>query len=324
MKQVLVVGEGAWGTAIATLLADNGFTVLLWCHDPQVAQTIAEKRINQRYLPGITLSETIIPVTDLSVAQQVDFIFEATPVVYVRSVLEQLKPYVTKNHTWVLLCKGIEQGYLLLPSQILDDVMGYSTKNVILTGPSFARDLANCDTTAVVLASKDAQLAADLQSMLANNYFKPFLSDDVIGVQAAGALKNVVTLALGMLDGAGYSDNARAFLFTQALQEIKTMITTLGGVPETTYGLAGIGDLVLTSMGNKSRNREVGHRLGAGDLLSTILEQTGYTPEGINTVQSIHQLAAKYEITLPLCAQIYHIIFGDGKTEDIVTSLMAL
>lgn len=324
MKQVLVVGEGAWGTAISILLAHNGYTVFLWCHDPEVAHSIEEHNVNQRYFPDFMLSKAIIPVTNFKVLQEVEWIFQATPVIYLRSVIEQLKLYISPKHRWVMLNKGIEKETLLLPTQVVADVLGYVPDMVVLAGPSFAHELAKHDITSVILASQETQSASDVHSMLANEYFKSFVSSDVIGVQAGGALKNVITLAVGMLDGAGYGENAKAFLFTQGVQELKTMISALGGNPLTAYGLAGVGDLVLTAMGSQSRNLEVGRRLGKGENLATILEQTGYTPEGINTVKTVYQCMCQQNIALPLCAQIYNVIFNKGSIEDIIACLMAL
>ncbi len=325
MKNVCVLGDGAWGTAVATLLAHNGHTVKLWCHNPLVADSIAKTGYNQQFLPGIKLDARIQPVVDI--AQAVDgarFIFEAVPVSYLRSVLEQARPCVNQQHVWVILSKGIEQQTLMLPSQVLDDVVGYVAKKVIFSGPSFARDLACKDITAVTLAATDQTLVQEVQQLLHNDYFRPYSSTDPVGVQVGGALKNVITLGVGIVEGAGFSDNTKAFLFTRGLQEMERLAQVLGGTPSTLYGLSGVGDLVVTATGKQSRNLLVGQQLGKGEVLETILHNLGgKVPEGINTVQSVHELQQKLGITLPICQGIYEVIFEQLPVKAMLANLMA-
>jgi len=290
MKIVCMLGEGAWGTAVATLLAQNGLQVKLWCYDASVAESIKKNRYNERYLPGIYLDKKIEPFTDLKEAlEKVDLIFEAIPVQYLRTILNKAKPFCEIDQPWVVLSKGIEQNTLLFPSQMIDEVLGYEPKKSVLVGPSFAKDLAAKQITAVTLAVTDCDFGLSLQKLLANTYFRPYLSLDLVGVQVGAAIKNVIALAIGMLDGAGFTDNAKAFVFTRGLHEMVEIAQALGGKTETLYGLSGVGDLVLTAMGGLSKNREVGKRLGQEQSLEKILKQTGYIPEGINTVKSVHQ-----------------------------------
>lgn len=322
--KVAVLGEGAWGTAVSTLLAENGFTVTLWCHDPAVKDTILAKRRNERYLPAVELSDLIKPTIDLQeTVNDADWIFEAIPVKYLRPILTQLKSSVSSTQRWVLLSKGIEQETLLLPSQIVDDVFERVVDKAVAVGPSFAYELARKRITAITLAATDCDLGLALQKILANNYFRPYLSLDVIGAQVGAALKNVVTLAVGMLDGAGYTDNAKAFILTRGLAEIVTIAHALGGEAKTLYGLSGVGDLVLTAMGAHSKNREVGRRLGAGQSLDQILSETGFIAEGINTVRSVYQLAEKKQLDLPVCAGIYHVVNGTQTIQDFLQDLMS-
>lgn len=323
MKTVCILGEGAWGTAVATLLAHNGFKVRLWCYDAAVAQTIKEKQVNDRYLPGIQLSKHIEAITDLSQATcGVRWIFEAIPIKYLRSVLEKAKPCFVPEQVWVVLSKGIEQDSLLLPTQILDDVFKTTVQKAIFAGPSFADEVARKQITAVSVAATDCTLAHELQVMLANDYFRPYFSTDIIGVQIGAALKNVITLGVGILDGAGYGDNPKAFFITRGLKEMAHVSMLLGGKEETIYGLAGVGDLVLTSLGKLSRNLEVGRRLGNGEALDTIIQKTGYIPEGINTVIAVNQLMQKKGTMLPLCHGIYAIIQGKQKVQQLFEQLL--
>ena len=223
---------------------------------------------------------------------------------------------------WVILSKGIEQNTLMLPSQIIDEIAHIPFHKAVVAGPSFARDLARNQITAVAVAATDDGIAQQLQTMLACNYFRPYLSLDLVGIQLCGALKNVITLGIGLLDGAGFTDNAKAFLFTRGLAEMKYIMHKAGGQQETLYGLAGIGDLVLTSMGSLSRNLEVGRLLGRGQQLDAILQQTGYIPEGINTVKSLHQMVQRHDLQLPIFEGIHQIIFEGKPLETVIQHLM--
>lgn len=322
MKKVCVLGDGAWGTAVATVLAHNGYEVALWCHDDADAQAIAQTHRNERYLPGHALSELIKPTASLQEAlRDVRWVFEAIPVQYMRATLRDAKPHITKDHVWVVLSKGIEQETLLLPTQIIDDVFQSSAQQVVLAGPSFAVDLAKKQVTGVSAAATNATLIREIQSVVENEYFKIFIQEDLIGVQVGGAVKNVMTLGVGMLDGAGYTDNTKSLLVTRGLSEMALIAKVLGGDPATLYGLSGVGDLVLTAMGNLSRNLAVGKRLGRGDALQTILDELGHVPEGINTVKSIKQLMEKKRLELPICSAIYDIVFTKGSINALITAL---
>jgi glycerol-3-phosphate dehydrogenase (NAD(P)+) len=322
MKPIVILGEGAWGTALATVLAHNGHTVFLWCYNQSVADGIQQQRMNSRYLPQVQLSELIVPVTDFSCLQEVEFIFEAIPVQYLRSVLQQAKPFVHPAHTWVVLSKGMEQERLLVPSQMIHDVLGYTPASVVVSGPSFASDLAAQQYTAVLVASEQQELAEHVAQFLNNTYLKTYYSEDTVGVQLCGAMKNVIALAMGMFDGAGYADNTKAWLFTQGLSEIQTVVRAGKGQAQTVHSLAGIGDLVLTALiGTQSRNVQVGRRLGRGESLEDILRKTGYTPEGINTLKTIHTFAMQHNLKLPLCTAVYRVIFENASLEALIPNL---
>ena len=324
MKTVCVIGEGAWGTAVANVLADNGYTVKLWCYHKDVAEEISKTRINKRYLPSILLDEKIEPTTDLRKAIcDVTWVFEAIPVKYLRSVLEQAKPCFMQDQIWVVLSKGIEQDTLLVPTQMIDEIFGPETKKAVFAGPSFAKEVATKQITAVTIAAQNCDIGLQLQRILANTYFRPYISTDIIGVQVGAALKNVITLGIGLLDGAGYNDNAKAFFLTRGLNEMVGLAMAMGGKQETIYGLPGVGDLVLTSMGKLSRNLEVGRRLVIGETLDDVLKETGYIPEGIHSVKSVCQLAKKLTLDLFLCTQIYYVIFENKSIQSMLDELMA-
>lgn len=324
MKQrVCVLGDGAWGTAVALLLADNGYAVSLWCHDQTVVQTIADRHCNERYLPGIKLPSTIMPTTDIQQAVAgVRWIFQAVPVKFLRSVVVKSQPHVTDDQQWVVLSKGIETDTLMLSSDIIDTVLGYPATKAIFSGPSFARDLAHKKITAVTIAATDYQASSELNTLLVNDYFRPYISYDMVGTQLGGALKNVVALAIGMLDAAGYTDNTKVFILTRGLGEMIMLTRALGGQHQTVYGLSGLGDLVLTCMGSLSKNVAIGKQLGAGSTLDQLVAQSGAMPEGINTVVSVNQLAHKLNLTLPLFQGIYKIIFEHSPLETLLNDLM--
>ena len=323
MKKIAVLGEGAWGTAVATLLAHNGYAVTVWCYHADLVDVINRTRMNERYLPGIALSPLITAVGSIEDAiSDAEWIFEAIPVQYLRSIIEKVKPYYHKSQRWVVMSKGIEKNSLCLPTEIISDVLGADVQQTVFAGPSFARDLARKDITAVTIAAPDCEHAKELQHLLANDYFRPYISTDMIGVQAGAALKNVIALGIGMLDGAGYTDNAKAFMLTRGLHEMTELAVKLGGRQETMYGLSGVGDLVLTAMGSLSRNLEVGKKLGRGQSLEEILQKTGYIPEGINTVASMHALMGKYDVQLSICTGIYDVIFKGKPLQNMLHALM--
>lgn len=323
-KVVTVLGSGSWGTAFSTLLARNGYRVKLWCLEQEVAKEINQKHENSRYLPNIALDSKIEALTSLEEAiKGSEIIFEVIPVKFLRSVLAQAKPFVLQSQIWVILSKGIEQNSLLLPSSVLDDVFGFHEKKATLGGPNFAHDFALKTPTATTVASKDCDIALKLQEMLANNYFRPYVSLDLEGVQVGGAIKNAITLLIGIAKGSGCKDNTLAYLLTRGLGEMARIAQYYGGKVETIYGLSGLGDLLLTSMGLQSRNLKVGLMLGEGKSLDEVLSQTGIIPEGVNTLTSLNQLTSKVKLRLPICKGAYDIIFNKKSVDDFLSELMS-
>lgn len=316
--KVGVLGAGAWGTALASLLSHNGHDVLLWAHEQSVVQGITDTHQNRRYLPGIILSDNVQATQSVSeFMQHADVCFIAVPVAFLRDVLQQCTQRILSNMSFVVTCKGIEQQTLLLPTQIIAQVCAQRVQTAVVSGPSFAYDLAHKQITGLVVAAQQHAVAQFIAQFLQNDYCKTSLSSDVTGVQLAGALKNVLALGVGILDGAGYTDNTKAYFFTQVLQEIVQLGVALGAQVETFYTLAGVGDMVLTAMGKLSKNLAVGRSLGKGESLDAILQRTGFVPEGINTVHSLNQLMKKQQIDMPRCRALYQVIFKQALIESL-------
>ena len=320
-QTITVLGDGAFGTAFATLLAHNGHTVHLWCHNPAVAIAIAAQRINSTYLPDIELSEKIIPTTSLQEALENNIIFEAIPVQYMRSVLEQCKPYAKPSHRWIVLSKGIENDTLLLPTEIIKNTVDTNAITAVVSGPSYARELALQQPTGLCIATATQEHNDEIRALLKNSFVYCQPSDDIFGTQIAAALKNVIALAIGLLEGAGYDSNAQALLMVRSLQELKMVLQFVQSDENTLYGLAGVGDLVLTSYGAKSRNHQVGIMLGQGKALATILKETGYTPEGVNTLKSLQQLILTHNLNLPIMSTIYEVIVAHKHVQNLIKLL---
>ncbi len=323
MSGITILGEGAWGTAIATVLAYNGHRVKLWCYSHQHAEAISTTGYNTRYLPEIKLSPLIIPTADLAEALiGASWIFEAIPVQYLRSILDRCVPYYCPTVPWVVLSKGIENGTYLVPTQIIEQVFTTAAPPcIVLSGPSFARDVARGQTTGVIIASHSIEYAQCLQQLIENSYFRTFMHADVQGVQLAGAVKNVIALGMGILEGAGYSESTRAFFLMRALEEMQLLLAVFGGPCATVYSLAGLGDLMLTATSKQSRNTIVGKLLGTGMPLAQVLEQTGAIPEGVNTLVSLIQYASQHGLTIPLYKSIYNFIFNQAQSTVIIEQL---
>jgi glycerol-3-phosphate dehydrogenase (NAD(P)+) len=317
-QTITVLGDGAFGTAFATLLAHNGHTVHLWCHNPEVAIAIAAQHTNSKFLPDIELSENIIPTTSLKDALANDIIFEAIPVQFMRSVLEQCKPYAKPSHRWIVLSKGIENDTLLLPTEIIKNTVDPQAVTAVVCGPSYARELALQQPTGLCVGTTTQELNDKIRTLLKNSFVYCEPSDDIFGTQIAAALKNVIALAMGLLEGAGYDSNAQALLMVRALQELKTVLHFVQSDENTLYGLAGVGDLVLTSFGNKSRNHHVGVMLGQGKNLATVLKETSSVPEGINTLKSLQQLILTHNLKLPIMSTIYEVVIAHKHIQNLI------
>jgi glycerol-3-phosphate dehydrogenase (NAD(P)+) len=315
MSRIAVIGAGAWGTALAVQAARAGNAVMLWVRDPVRAASIAATRVNPR-LPGAQLSAAITVTADLG-AVAADLLLYAVPLQRMRTVAERLP-----EGPVVACAKGVEQGSLLLPLEILGEALP-GRPAVILTGPNFAHEIAAGLPAAAVLAGSDAALRAAVAASLATPEFRLYGNDDAIGAQIGGAAKNVIAIAAGAVIGAGLGENARAALVTRGLAELGRLTLALGGRMETVAGLSGLGDLLLTCTGPSSRNYSLGLRLGQGERLADILAERTSVTEGVPTAPALVARAARAQVELPISAAVAALLGGEITLAHAIAALLS-
>ncbi len=327
MKETVgVIGAGGWGTALANLLAEKGYPVSLWVYEKDLCQGIKNKRENRIYLPGIKLSERLVPTNSLREAVKgKKILVTASPSHVLRRVMKKVVPYLSPGGIIVSASKGIENRTLLTMSQVLQEVLPsqFHSRIAVLSGPSFARELAQRFPTAVVVAAKDQVIAQRIQELFSTPYFRTYTSPDIIGAELGGALKNVIALAAGVCDGLELGFNARAALLTRGLAEITRLGVTMGANPLTFSGLAGAGDLLLTCTGDLSRNRAVGIKLGKGMKIKEILSGMKMVAEGVKTTKSAYELSRKNQVEMPITEQVYYILYKNKPPGEAVKALMS-
>jgi len=322
---IAVIGAGSWGTTLANLLAKKGYPVTLWVYEKDLAERMAVSRENDLYLKGFSLSENLFFTSDLEMAVKGrDLLVLVSPSQVMRKVLRQAAPHIDTNPLIVSAAKGIENNSLQTMSEVIVDCLGreWQRRLTFISGPSFAREVAAEMPTALVVAGLDGKITARVQEIFSTAYFRVYTNDDVIGVELGGSLKNVVALAAGVSDGLGFGYNTRAALITRGLAEMTRMGVALGANPATFYGLAGMGDLVLTCTGDLSRNRTVGIELGKGRTLDEILKGMKMVAEGIKTTLSSYQLAGKLGVDVPITEQMYRILYERKDPHQAVSDLM--
>ncbi len=323
MREVAVVGAGAWGTALADLLGRNGHRVRLWAYEEEVAAAIAAGRENTPYLPGHRLHDGVACTTDLGAAVAgVELVVSASPSQVVRQVMGRAAPHLAPGAAVVSASKGIENGSLKLMHQVLAEVLPAGVAVGALSGPSFADEVARGMPTAVSVAFRDAAAAARCQELFAGPTFRVYTLDDVVGVEVGGALKNVLALAAGISDGLGFGHNSRAALITRGLAELGRLGAALGAVPLTFLGLSGLGDLVLTCTGELSRNRSVGVRLGRGERLADILASMRAVAEGVKTCDAAVALARRVGVEVPIAEEVWKVLHAEKDPRQAVVDLM--
>ena len=320
-----VIGGGSWGTALANLLGTKGYAIDFWVFEEEVRAQILTFRENRIFLPGIPLSERLHPTGDLRQAVMgKDLVLMVVPSHLMRAVSQRMSSHVPDKALIVSASKGIENQTLLTMSGVLSQTLAQipDTHIAALSGPSFAREVARQSPTVVTVASKNSATASLVQQIFATPAFRVYTHDDVIGVELGGAVKNVIAIAAGIIDGLGLGLNTRAALITRGLAEIRRLGLKLGANPHTFSGLAGVGDLVLTCTGDLSRNHTVGKKIGEGRNLPDILSETRTIAEGIKTAESVYNLSTKLGVEMPISHAVYHILYGGLSPEEAVYQLM--
>lgn len=319
--KIAVLGAGAWGTALAINLS-TFHQVTLWTRDANQKFEIERERVNQRYLPGITIPDTLRLTTELKAAiHEVDLALVAIPIAGLRDLLKQLYQ-LDKSLPIVLGCKGFESSSTRLPHQVVSEIYGDEGSYAILSGPSFAQEVAQQRPTALTLASKDHTFLKSVSNQIRTPYLRIYSSSDVIGVETGGATKNVIAIAAGISDGLNLGSNARAALITRGLAEITRLGVALGGHRETFMGLTGLGDLILTCTGNLSRNRQVGLKLAAGMSLTNILQEIGHVAEGVHTVEAVLTKGEQHKIEMPITQAVFSVIYEKMSAKEAVRKIL--
>ena len=320
-----IVGAGSFGTAMAVVASRCGHEVMLWAHDPRVAEGIRQRGANPVYLPDIKLGDSVRPTPSLAEAAGFsETIMMVVPSHHYRRVSQELKSHLKNPVRIISATKGIENETLERMSQITADVLGKSLRAfATLSGPTFALETARGDPTAAVVASNDSAFAQDVQRLLSCTSFRLYNTSDVVGVELAGSLKNVIAIAAGVVEGLGLGSNTNAALVTRGLHEIMKLGIALGGLPETFAGLAGMGDLVLTCTGALSRNRSLGIALGQGKSLDVILSETRTVAEGVKTSKSAKELATGQGIEMPITFEVYQVLYENESPRSAIQRLMS-
>jgi len=320
--KICVITAGSWGSALAYLLAGNGHEVSLWFRNEEKAKKAIELGENREYLPGISIPGGVRVSWDIQQASSsCDFFVQSAPSHSIRETLDKFKPFISANATVVNVAKGLEEVSAKRLSEVIEEVLpGRNT--VVLSGPTHAEEVSIKIPTAIVAASKDLKTAEYVQDVFMNENFRVYTSDDIIGVEIGGAIKNVIALAAGVSDGMGGGDNTKAALMTRGIREISALGVAMGAKADTFNGLTGIGDLIVTCTSPHSRNRRVGLLLGQGKSLDTVLREVRMVAEGVKTAKTAKLLADRYDVEAPITAEIYKMLAHGKDPKKAVYDLM--
>jgi glycerol-3-phosphate dehydrogenase (NAD(P)+) len=320
---IAVLGAGSWGTALAVLIARNGYHTLLWGHDAARQARLAHERENARYLPGVRFPDNLLIREDLlETAEEAAHLLVVVPSHAFRATLEALKVRLPTEAIVAWATKGLEAATGRLLSQVAAEILDGGRALGVISGPTFAKEVAQGLPTAVTVAARDTATAEAIAAWLRSDRVRVYTSTDLVGVELGGAIKNVLAIATGISDGLGLGANARAALITRGLAEMRRLTEALGGQPETVMGLAGIGDLVLTCTDNQSRNRQVGLALGKGRTLQATLAEIGQVAEGVATAREVRQLAKRMQVDMPITEQVYRVLFEGVAPQTAVEALL--
>lgn len=321
---IAVIGAGSWGTALASVLGQKHASIKLWVRSPELAEHIQTKRENTRYLPGCKLPEAVTVSHKLAeVASGASLLVLVTPSHAVRQIATQLAPYVSDNTILVTAAKGLELASIKRNSEVIAEELPAIAEHIaVLSGPNHAEEVALSYPTATVVASKSRQVAEYVQDTFMLPHFRVYTNPDVIGVELAGALKNVIALGAGLSEGLGFGDNTKSALMTRGLAEITRLGMAMGANPLTFAGLTGIGDLIATCTSVHSRNRRAGLMLAAGKTADQIQSETSMVVEGIRATKAAYQLATQYQVAMPITEQLYQVLYQHKSPKAAVLELM--
>lgn len=325
MKRLAVIGGGSWGTALAAVLAPRFSHTSLWVYEADLAGRMIRSRENDVYLPGCQLSHDVLITSDLSAALDgAEVVLSVMPSHLVRRLYEQMRPLVAESMLFVSATKGLENGSLLRMSEVIREVLrpAFDPQLAVISGPTFAREVARFEPTALVVASQSEVVASRIQAAFSGPSFRLYTSIDTIGVEIGGSIKNVVAIGSGVLNGMGLGHNATAALITRGLAEMNRLAVAMGGKAPTLAGLAGLGDLVLTCTGDLSRNRTVGVELAHGRKLDDIVSSMKMVAEGIKTTNAAVDLAARNSVEMPIAQQMYQMFHFGVSPRDAIQRLM--
>jgi glycerol-3-phosphate dehydrogenase (NAD(P)+) len=324
MVTVGVIGSGAWGTTLARLLAHKGIATTLWEHSPARAEQIQQQRENTLFLPGFPFPEMLQVTASIADAvQHKDLLLLVTPSQRLRENLRPLAPYLNQDTILVNASKGIETSSLKRMTEVIaEELPEVTTRIAALSGPNLSREVAEGQPTAAVVAAREHDVAVKVRTVLSTTAFRVYTSPDVTGIELGGALKNIIAIAAGISDGMGYGENAKAAITTRGLAEISRLGVAAGANPLTFLGLAGIGDLIATCASPLSRNQQLGRRLATGEKLQDILRSTHTVAEGVTTTRAALQLAARYEVEMPITKQLSLVLFEGLDPHEALRELM--
>lgn len=322
MTTAAVLGAGSWGSALAIQLASNGHQVHAWDHDAELISAIQKDQENKRYLPGNKFPSTLTAEHNLETAiKGAEFILSVVPSYAMRSACEQLVSLARPNK-FIWATKGFEKQSKMMMHQVVVDVLGSDIQAAVLSGPSFAKEVACGLPTAVTLASHDIDYATELATYFHSDNFRVYVSNDVIGVELGGTVKNVLAIAAGIVDGLGFGANARAALVTRGLAEMMRLGVALKANPKTLMGLAGMGDLVLTCTDDQSRNRRLGLALAQGKTAQQYMDELGQTVEGFHAAQVVHVIAKDHQVEMPICEKVWKVLNGHLELNTAIEELL--
>lgn len=325
MKNLAIIGGGSWGTALAIVLAPRFPEVRLWVYEPDLAERMSSARENDVYLPGFSLPSNVTVVTNLAEALHgAGIVLGVMPSHRARTVYGQMLPWLSESMLLVSATKGLETGSLLRMSEVIVEVVGkrFTPRVSVLSGPTFAKEVARGEPTALVVASRDAEPAATVQNAFSGTSFRLYTNSDPVGVEMGGAVKNVVAIGAGVCHGLGLGNNALAALITRGLAEITRLAAAVGAEERTLSGLAGLGDLLLTCTGALSRNRTVGLELATGKTLGEIVGSMKMVAEGVETTKATVDLARRHGVEMPIAEQMYAMLYEGQDPKEAIRRLM--